>query len=282
MMVGITSIQQNRCPWIVEWIAFHLIVGFEKFIIYSHKSIDGMNDVLERLSVRYPILCYQLANVENPQLAAYRHSWENYGNSVDWMAFIDGDEFLFPTSEPSIAAALTPFNNMPISALAAYWRIYGSSGHVNEPKGLVLENYPRHSAIGCDRNRHVKSIVKGKEELLGFTSHYFDTHKGTFDENMRPVTFGLTNYDPTYDKFRVNHYTCQSWEFFKNYKQQSGAPDCNPHLIRPDEWFHSVDRNECDDGVSYNFLVRLKLKVAEMQEFLKTFGDNRTGCERPS
>src|SRR5579862_5909639 len=30
MMVGITSIQRNRCPYIVEWIAFHLLVGFDR------------------------------------------------------------------------------------------------------------------------------------------------------------------------------------------------------------------------------------------------------------
>jgi hypothetical protein len=269
MVIGITSIQQNRRPWIIEWIAFHLIVGFGKIIIYSHKSTDGMDEALTRLSGHYPILAYRLGDVERPQLAAYRHSWDNHANSVDWMAFIDGDEFLFPTKAPTIAEGLSSFDTKPLSALAVYWKIYGSNGHVTDPGGLLLQKFPRHSGFDYDDNGHVKSIVKGREAIDGYTSHVFRTQKGTFDENMREVVFGKTNFTPTYEHFRINHYMCQSWEFFKNYKQHSGAPDINPLMVRPDSWFYYADRNECDDGVSYNFLIRLKLKVAELESFLR-------------
>jgi hypothetical protein len=269
MMVGITSIQQNRGPWIVEWIAFHLMVGFGKIIIYSHLSTDAMDGILTRLATHYPILVYRLGDVERPQLAAYKHSWDTYGDSVDWMAFIDGDEFLFPTRAGSIADGLTSFDSTSLSALAVYWKIYGSNGHVVDPGGLLMEKFPRHSGHDHDDNRHVKSIVRGGERIDGYTSHVFHTQKGTFDENMRQVTFGKTDYDPTYEHFRINHYLCQSWDFFKKYKQNSGAPDVNPLMVRPDSWFHRVDRNECDDGISYNFLLRLKLKVTELEAVLK-------------
>jgi hypothetical protein len=56
----------------------------------------------------------------------------------------------------------------------------------------------------------------------------------------------------------------QSFEFFRHTKQNIGAADGNPHLIRPDSWFHEYDRNEEDDGQSYQFLVRLQLKVQEL------------------
>jgi hypothetical protein len=135
MMVGITSIQQNRRPWIVEWIAFHLMVGFGKIIIYSHKSTDGMDEIVERLLGRYPIILYRLGDEERPQLGAYNHSWHYHANSIDWMAFIDGDEFLFPTKAATIAEGLSSFDTKPMSALAVYWRIYGSNGHLADPGG---------------------------------------------------------------------------------------------------------------------------------------------------
>ena len=31
MKISITSIQRNRNPWIVEWLAFHMLVGFNDF-----------------------------------------------------------------------------------------------------------------------------------------------------------------------------------------------------------------------------------------------------------
>jgi hypothetical protein len=132
-----------------------------------------------------------------------------------------------------------------------------------------MEKFPRHSSFDHDANRHVKSIVRGGEYIDYYWSHMFRTQKGTFDENMREVVYGKTNYTPTYEHFRINHYKCQSWELFKSYKQNSGAADGNPLLHRPESWFHEADRNECDDGVSYNFLIRLKLKVAELEAFLR-------------
>jgi Glycosyl transferase family 2 len=272
MLAAITSIQQNRRPWIVEWIAFHLMIGFGRIIIYSHKSTDGMDEVLTRLGTRYPIIAYRLGEIERPQLEAYKHSWGQHRDSVDWMAFLDGDEFLFPTQTDNITEALAPFSTMPLSALAVYWRIYGSNGHIDDPGGLLMEKFPRHSRDDHDENKHIKSIVKGREIIDGYASHMFQTRTGTFDENMREVTSGKTDCVPTYAHFRINHYACQSWDFFKRYKQHSGSADASPLSVRPDSWFHRLDNNECDDGVSYRFLIRLKLKVAELEAFLQESG----------
>jgi hypothetical protein len=82
-----------------------------------------------------------------------------------------------------------------------------------------------------------------------------------------PILVDLAQ-QPTYDRFRINHYATQSFEFFLRTKQNMGAADHDPNFIRPATWFHEYDRNEADDGVSYNFLVRLKLKVRELQSVL--------------
>lgn len=266
--IAITSIQRNRGPWVVEWVAFHLLMGFTRFHLYCHKTDDGMTETLLKLSKSYPITVHRVDADDRPQIAAYQHSWATHGNDVDWMAFIDGDEFLFPTKHRTIGEALATFDGQALSAIGAYWRCYGSSGHVDEPtEGLVVQNYPRHSSTDFLPNRHVKSIVRGRQEGVNIqTSHVFGTPKGTFDERLRPINHGwMKGLEPSYDLLRINHYTVQSHEFFRKTKQNIGAPDANPNLIRPDSWYAEYDRNECDDGVSYNFLVPLKLKVRELQ-----------------
>ena len=55
MKRGIASIHRNRSKWIVGWPAFHMVVGFEQFYLYAHKTKDGMTEKLLKLARRYAI-----------------------------------------------------------------------------------------------------------------------------------------------------------------------------------------------------------------------------------
>lgn len=269
MTLGLTSIQRDRNPWIVEWLAFHMLVGFERFYLYAHKTRDGMTDTLLRLARHYPIQVHALEDDNSPQLRAYQHAHTAYGPEVDWMAYLDGDEFLYSPAHDTVGQALATLNHLPVSAIAAYWMHHGSNGHVDEPGGLILEQYPRHARASFEINRHVKSIVRGAEPVRVHSAHVFHTPRGTVDERGRAITQGfMPQYEPSYEHLRINHYSVQSYAYFKASKQRTGAPDSNPHLVRPDSWFFKHDRNECDDGQSHAFRVPLKLKVRELQAHL--------------
>lgn len=266
MKLAITTIQRNRGKWIVEWLAFHMLVGFERFCVYAHKSTDDMTDKLVKLARHYDIRVHRLDDQPQPQLLAYQHAYNAYAGDVDWMAFIDGDEFLQPAQGLSLAEPLAEFKDARLSALGAYWVCYGSNGHLADPDGLVLQDYPRHSARDFALNRHVKSIVRGGQEIVVRASHVFQTRDGTFDEQLRPITFGwMRELEPSYEKLRINHYILQSYDFYAQTKQFMGAADGDPKLVRPLANFYANDRNECDDGSSYRFLVPLKLKVRELE-----------------
>ncbi len=141
---------------------------------------------------------------------------------------------------------------------------------MTDPPGLILENFTRHSDAGFLPNRHVKSIVRGGDQAVTIrASHVFDTPLGTFDERMRPVNKGwMKELEPSYEVLRMNHYAVQSWDYYVRSKRTSGAADGNPNLIRQPEWFRLYDRNENDDGIRWRFLLDVKLKLREMQEFL--------------
>lgn len=269
MKLAISSIQRNRGKWIVEWLAFHMLVGFTRFNLYAHKTDDGMTETLAKLARHHDIKLHLLDVQPQPQLLAYQHAYNAYGDDCDWMAFIDGDEFLHPTAAQTMEQALAAFDASPASALAVNWVCYGSNGHVQDPCDLVLADYPRHSGPDFLPNRHVKSIVRGRQQLGVGGSHVFDTCHGTVDSLQRPVTSGwMRELVPTYEHFRINHYAVQSLEFFRRTKQTMGAADGNPQLLRPDSWFQEYDRNELDDGQTQRFLAPLRLKIQELRHQL--------------
>ena len=267
MNLGIVSIQRNRAPWVLEWLAFHLVLGFNRFYLYAHRCSDGMPQLLVRLAQHYPIVVHEVPpDTERPQIAAYRHAWANYGNQMDWLAFIDGDEFLFPTAAGSMAQALQEYDHQRISAIGVYWVCFGSSGHVQEPPGLVVQNYRQRPPLSFPDNRHIKSIVRGRQASgVGPNSHMFHTPWGTQDELGRPVDFGLTKHEPSYTRFRINHYVTQSRQYFKEFKQGSGAADAGAAYVRPDSWWTKHDRNDELDSSLEHLVQPLLREMARVE-----------------
>ena len=265
MKLALCTIQRDRGPWLKEWFAFHHLMGVDKFYFFAHKCTDNTEQVIDELKHHFDITAFKLADdLATPQLMAYKFAYENFGHECDWMAFIDGDEFLFPTADTDIKSVLEKFWYQKISALAVYWACFGSSGHVQEPAGLITENYRMRAPLEFLENRHIKSIVMGRQnasfQILS-NSHRFGTALGTFDEKLRPISGGRTEYEPSYDLLRINHYCTQSYEYFKKFKQGSGAADVNPNLIRPDTWWTTYDHNEVRDESLIHIAPKLKALV---------------------
>jgi predicted O-methyltransferase YrrM len=270
MKLGLVSIQRDRGRWLTEWFAFHYLVGFRQFYFYAHLCTDNTVSVLQRLCGKLSIQGMILSEkMDRIQLSAYQHACENFMDEVDWMAFLDGDEFLFPTRERTLPEALIPFESMPVSAVAVYNVTFGSNGHVEEPEGLITENFRRCcSDPAFQPNRRVKSIVKGHQRIsVSACSNVFQTPLGTIDEKGRPVTWGhLPHYEPCYDVLRFNHYPCQSYQYFKSFKSTSGHADAGAEAPRDDDWWKGFDRNEEYDSSLGRFYAELKDLVRWLED----------------
>lgn len=252
MNLAICTIQRDRAPWIKEWISFHYVVGFRKFYIYLHNCRDDSAEVVNNLSKYFDITAFVLgSNVDRPQLFAYNHCYNSFGGLHDWVAFIDGDEFLFSECGINISNQLAYYSDHSIGALGVYWVCFGSSSHLQEPVGLLTENYRWRADFGFDSNRHFKSIVKGRQgsdfSIIN-NSHWFKTKGTTQDTNRRILEHGLVTHDPCYNRLRINHYATQSREFFLNFKRNSGAADAGANVVRSERWWSDYNRNEVWDN----------------------------------
>ena len=263
MKIGICSIQRNRAKWLKEWISFHHIVGCTQFYIYLHNCTDDSESVIRHLQRFFDIKCFILsADIDRPQISAYEHCYQTFGHEIDWMAFIDGDEFLFPKNSSSLKLSLEPYNYGKLSAIAVFWKCFGSSFHINDPDGLIIEDYLYRASHDFPANRHIKSIVKGgqgQHVSSKGNAHIFKTIFGTVDESFRPIIYGFNpELPPTYDVFQLNHYVVQSREFFINFKSHSGAADAGSAWVRDENWWETHNRNDEIDREIHQFLPDLK------------------------
>ena len=147
--LAIFAIVRNEGAYLNEWVEFHRMMGVSHFFIYDNGSNDGTADLL------YPYVNEGLVTLVNwadflkgwegvagtsgrTQKLAMLHCIANFGHLAEWMAFIDADEFLFPSAEGSLAEVLHGYEDL--DSLSVYWHMFGTSGHTRKPPGLVTEN----------------------------------------------------------------------------------------------------------------------------------------------
>lgn len=274
MRVGICSIQRNRGPWVREWVLFHHLLGVRYFYIGIHKTTDHSIAVLEKLSRHINIKTFVVADTTYlaPQQDFYQYTLDRFQHEVDWMAFIDQDEFLFATKLDTLQAALKKFTHQKISSLGVYWKCFGSGGHIKEPEGLILENYKFRAPDDFGPNGHIKSIVQTamlQGSIRVVCVHCFETSLGTFDEKGRAVTDGFTGLQPSYEDLRINHYICQSREHFLKVKRPQGDGNRNvtkEEDLRSEGWWEHHDRNDIQCGAIDRFIPKLKALDRSLSE----------------
>lgn len=172
MRLGITTIVKNESLYIREWILFNFMQGVTEFFLYDNDSTDGLEEAVRR----YPLNEISVKIIpwsgKCRHLEAYDHSIANHRKLVDWMAFIDVDEFLYSTEYPKVVKHLeviTAIDNYNIACVQIAWYIFGSSGHKEYSPELVLERFTHRPA---ELNVHSKSIIRMNKAV----STWKDTH----------------------------------------------------------------------------------------------------------
>jgi hypothetical protein len=99
--IGICAIFKDEAPYLLEWIAFHRMIGVDLFVLYDNGSSDGGGELIRRSSFNRNVTLIDWP--ERPgQLAAYDHFRINHATRFEWAEFIYVDEFIMPLNSSSI------------------------------------------------------------------------------------------------------------------------------------------------------------------------------------
>jgi hypothetical protein len=208
--LSIVAIYRDEAPYLREWIEFHRIVGVERFFLYDNFSLDDHREQLAPYIDQGMVVLHEWP-VFPGQLPAYDDALRRHGHESRWIAFIDLDEFLFsPTLKP-LPEILHEFEQHP--GVMVNWAVFGSSGHLTQPSGLVTENYlwRLKTPEGPQQSKTVLDPTRA-DHCGG--AHFFFYREGAgsaVDELHRPVPYGRTPL-PAADLLRVNHYYTKSIE----------------------------------------------------------------------
>lgn len=173
MSACLLSAVRNEGPDLLEWIAWHRLIGFDRVAIWSNDCTDGSDDLLDALQGIGWITHHRHspaagASVQG-DVARYAFA-DPFVMGADWLMWLDADEFLvIHSGKGRLVDLLAEIG--PADGVAVNWRLFGDAGHDRSPQGLVVENFTRASSLRYRLNRSVKTLARVDDRISGLFIH---------------------------------------------------------------------------------------------------------------
>jgi len=160
--LAVCAVVHDEAIYLLEWAAFHSLVGVQHFYIYDNESEDETEATLAPLIsagwVTYTAWPGDKRSAQERMLDECFSPSSHIASQLTaggWIAHFDIDEFLIPVSQTlwGVAGALVGADTFVLhDLLSAYADVgigavsvdrveFGASGHATRPPGLVMQNY---------------------------------------------------------------------------------------------------------------------------------------------
>jgi hypothetical protein len=243
---GLVAIARDENPYLLEWLAYHLAIGFEHVWVYDNASAVPLARVVSRAAARehVTILRWPDAASGRTQIEAYNHFLRRHGRDVAWAAVIDLDEMICLKQDWTIQAFLDRFDDA--TGIALNWRFFGSAGHRTEEPGLMMERFRRAAPVEAGINAGVKSLHRLDAVAFLMPHHaLYRDREAVVSASGAPVPNDWRiPIDPAnFAIAQVNHYFVKSaaeWNRKVARHRRYSADD-------RDGYFAWLDRNEVED-----------------------------------
>ncbi|MGL6210413.1 MAG: glycosyltransferase family 2 protein [Paracoccaceae bacterium] len=274
--VTAVSMMKDEGPFVIEWVAHHLAVGFTDLVVYTNDCSDGTDDMLIRLEELG--LAHHRRNVIpegiRPQPSALNHAQdEAVVQGSDWVMVFDADEFLSirfgdGTLDDLIAAGRVQEAN----GIVVTWRIFGSGGVVEWSRAPVTEQYLMAAPVSWNKGWGVKTLFtfdadywklgihRPKIKNRHIDTEFPDTIKW-LNGSGRPMEDyfkfrGWRSITRTvgYDWVQLNHYAVKSVDSYAIRKMR-GNVNNKKDKYNSDYW-SLQDRNEERDDTMLRYTAR--------------------------
>ncbi|WP_341862187.1 glycosyltransferase family 2 protein [Gymnodinialimonas sp. 57CJ19] len=280
------SMMKDEAPFLLEWFAHHLAVGFTNILVYTNDCSDGTDTMLKRLEELG--LGHHRENVIaegiKPQPSALKHAqMEPIVRQADWVLNFDADEFLcIRHPSGSVEGMIDDAVAQGANGIVITWRIYGSGGVVEWSRAPVTEQYIRAAPPLWNKGWGVKTLFKFDHRYWKLGIHR-PSIKNKWLETDFPDTVKWLNGSgrpmEDYFKFRgwrsirrtvgydwaqMNHYAVKSVDSYAVRKFR-GNVNNKKDKYNNDYW-SLQDRNEVEDKTA---MLHAEKRAKIMAELLK-------------
>jgi glycosyltransferase involved in cell wall biosynthesis len=261
-------IVKDEAPYMAEWLAHYLTLGFDRIFVYDNGSTDPTRSIVSACALEEPainLFDWPSRPGEAPQLTAYNDALRSAG--TNWIGYFDADELLVLKGFESIGEFLARFPAQA-GAIAVNWRMFGSNGETLYRDAPQAERFRLSGP-----NDMIKSIVR-----VG-CAHEIDHVHGPrlsrghyFNERFERIDLAgqASTGKASYVNAQLNHYVLRSAEEYRDKKARGYAARAPGDLNYPQrdaefwancERYNRVDDHAIDPWVARSAALRRRFEA---------------------
>ncbi|MEL6644488.1 MAG: glycosyltransferase family 2 protein [Pseudomonadota bacterium] len=162
--VTAVSMMKDEGPYVIEWVAHHMAVGFTDFVIYTNDCTDGTDAMLRRMQ-EMGLVQHRLNDVPEgvkPQPSAIKLAQDEPAvQNSDWVMVFDADEFLcLRLGDGRLDGLIDAVKAEDAQGIVVTWRIFGSGGVQDWSRAPVTEQYLKAAPPMWNKGWGVKTLFQ--------------------------------------------------------------------------------------------------------------------------
>lgn len=286
MRITAVTCVKNEGPFLLEWIAFHKIIGVTDFLFYSNDCTDGTDALLDELqALGHVVHLPNPAEGRNYQMEALKNArTQKVVTAADWVWVADVDEFPnIHVGDHSFPALIEACGD--VHAISLNFQFFANDNieaYVDKPV-IAQFNRSHNPDMWCGETAiEVKTLVRHD-----FPLKYYGAHRPFFRENTKaenrpewrngsarkvPHKFLMADNPRRIRRFpaqgardlaTLNHYALRSLD---SYLVKNDRGDVNRENRAFDDTYWR-ERNDpaYDDTSIHRYLTPLKAQIKELK-----------------
>ena len=173
---------KDEGPFLLEWVAHHLVLGFDRILIASNDCSDGSDRLLGALAQQGYIthVPNKLKPGEIPQHAGYEKIRRQHGiDASDWLMMLDADEFLNVQVGDHRVGDLTARAEADIDVIALNGMFFTSQPVLRWQPGRVCAQFTQRLPTHHKANAALKTLTRNPGRFRSIHNHSLVGFKGT-------------------------------------------------------------------------------------------------------
>jgi hypothetical protein len=246
--IALISVFKNESHILEEWIEHYLKEGINHFFLVDNGSSDNYLDKL-KIYIDKQIVTL-IRDEKKYSQVEHLNKFLPICRNFDWVMVVDLDEILYSRNGYRTIKDYLNSLNENIIQVNIPWKIFGSNNHIHQPSS-VINNFIYRDDYNHIRDINCKSITRGKNvKYLNLHVAELNNKNGLIitsdgQENKVKTCFSnISNDILNNSSLHLNHYVCQSWEFFSSVKMTRGDATCQAvDKIRNENYFNAYNKN---------------------------------------